>query len=57
MAARVIGNDVTVSIAGQSGNFQLDVMRCVIAYNSLQSLELLSVGGRNLAMHVLRDYT
>jgi fumarate hydratase class II len=49
MAAQVIGNDLTVTIAGQSGNFQLNVMLPVIAYNLLQSLELLSIGCRNLA--------
>jgi fumarate hydratase class II len=54
MAAQVIGNDVTITIAGQSGNFQLNVMLPVIAYNLLQSLELLSIGSRNLATHALR---
>lgn len=41
-AAQVMGNDVTVGIAGQSGNFQLNVMLPVIAYNLLQSIELMS---------------
>jgi len=31
--AQVIGNDVTVAVAGQSGAFQLNVMLPVIAYN------------------------
>ncbi|MCZ6486458.1 MAG: class II fumarate hydratase [Acidobacteria bacterium] len=44
IAAQVIGNDVTISIAGQSGNFELNVMKTVIAYNLLQSIELLSNG-------------
>jgi fumarate hydratase class II len=54
MAAQVIGNDLTVTIAGQSGNFQLNVMLPVIAYNLLQSMELLSIGCRNLADNALR---
>ncbi|MCZ6877899.1 MAG: class II fumarate hydratase [Acidobacteria bacterium] len=44
IAAQVIGNDVTISIAGQSGNFELNVMKTVIAYNLLQSIDLLSNG-------------
>jgi fumarate hydratase class II len=57
MAAQVIGNDATVTIAGQSGNFQLNVMLPVIAYNLLQSLELLAIGSRNLAEHALAGFT
>jgi fumarate hydratase class II len=53
MAAQVIGNDLTITIAGQSGNFQLNVMLPVIAYNLVQSLELLSIGCRNLADNAL----
>lgn len=41
VAAQVIGNDTTITIAGQSGAFQLNVMLPVIAYNILQSIELL----------------
>ena len=56
IAAQVIGNDATITIAGQSGNFQLNVMLPVIAYNLLQSLELLGIGCRNLADHALADF-
>ncbi len=42
VCAQVMGNDVTVAIGGQSGNFQLNVMLPVIAYNLLQSLTLLA---------------
>jgi Fumarase len=49
VAAQVMGNDVTVGIAGQSGNFQLNVMLPVIAYNLLQSIELLAGAARTLA--------
>lgn len=41
VAAQVIGNDATITIAGQSGTFQLNVMLPVIAYNILQSIEIL----------------
>jgi fumarate hydratase class II len=49
VCAQVIGNDNTITIAGQSGNFQLNVMLPVIAYNLLQSIELLSNAARQLA--------
>ena len=42
VAAQVIGNDATIAIAGQSGNFQLNVMLPVATYNLLQSIELLA---------------
>ncbi len=49
VAAQVIGNDTTITIAGQSGNFQLNVMLPVIALNLLQSIELLANVARLLA--------
>jgi fumarate hydratase class II len=42
VAAQVIGNDMTITIAGQSGNFQLNVMLPVVAYNLLESIRLLA---------------
>jgi fumarate hydratase class II len=57
IAAQVIGNDVAITLAGQSGNFQLNVMLPLIAHNLLQSLELLSIGSRNLADHALAGFT
>jgi fumarate hydratase class II len=42
VAAQVIGNDATITIAGQSGNFQLNVMLPLVAYNLLQSIGILS---------------
>lgn len=42
VAAQVIGNDTTVTIGGQSSNFELNVMLPVIAANLLESIELLS---------------
>ncbi len=49
VAAQVIGNDATITVAGQSGAFQLNVMLPVIAYNLLQSIELLANVSRLLA--------
>lgn len=42
VAAQVIGNDGTITVAGQSGLFQLNVMLPVVAYNILQSIEILA---------------
>jgi fumarate hydratase class II len=49
VCAQVIGNDVTITVAGQSGNFQLNVMLPVIAHNLLQSIGLLANVSRALA--------
>jgi fumarate hydratase class II len=57
IAAQVIGNDATITIAGQSGNFQLNVMLPVIAYNLLQSLQLLGIACGNLADNALAGFT
>ena len=48
VAAQVMGNDATITIAGQSGNFELNVMLPLIAYNLLQSIELLANACTNL---------
>jgi fumarate hydratase, class II len=42
VAAQVIGNDATITLCGQGGNFQLNTMMPVMAYNVLQSISLLS---------------
>ncbi|HEY9758031.1 MAG TPA: class II fumarate hydratase [Oculatellaceae cyanobacterium] len=47
VAAQVIGNDATITIAGQSGNFELNVMQPVAAYNLLQSINLLATVSDN----------
>lgn len=41
VVAQVMGNDTTINIAGASGNFELNVFMPVIAYNLLQSIQLL----------------
>lgn len=49
VAAQVMGNDVTIAVAGQSGNFQLNVMLPLVAFNLLQSAGLLASACRVLA--------
>ncbi len=56
-AAQVMGNDTTVTVAGQSGNFQLNVMLPVIAHNVLQSIELLGNTARLLADRAIAGFT
>ena len=43
VSADVIGNDTSITVAAQAGNFQLNVMLPVIAYNLLKSINLLQV--------------
>lgn len=54
--AQVIGNDATVTIAGQSGNFQLNVMLPVIAYNVLQSIHILGTTSKQLAHTAIKGF-
>jgi len=42
VVAQVMGNDVTINMAGASGNFELNVFMPVIGYNLLQSIRLLA---------------
>jgi fumarate hydratase, class II len=49
VAAQVIGNDATITVGGQAGNFQLNVMLPVIAYNLLQSIQILANISRLMA--------
>jgi fumarate hydratase, class II len=57
VAAQVIGNDATITIAGQSGSFQLNVMLPVIAYNILQSIELIANVSTLLADKAISGFT
>ena len=50
VCAQVIGNDVTVTVGGQAANFELIVMLPVMAYNLLQSIELLATASTNFAV-------
>ncbi|MBP37868.1 MAG: class II fumarate hydratase [Dehalococcoidia bacterium] len=49
VSAQVIGNDATIAIAGQSGNFELNVMMPVAAHNLLESIDLLAAAAQNFA--------
>lgn len=49
VAAQVIGNDMTMTVGGQAGNFELLVMLPVMAYNLLQSIELLANAANNFS--------
>ncbi|PKM18236.1 MAG: aspartate ammonia-lyase [Gammaproteobacteria bacterium HGW-Gammaproteobacteria-15] len=57
ISAQVIGNDTTITLAGQSGNFELNVMLPVIAYNLLQSIELQANGCTALAEQAVKGFT
>ncbi len=57
VCAQVIGNDATITIAGQSGNFQLNVMLPVAAYNLLQSIHILGTASRMLADTAISGFT
>ena len=49
VAAQVIGNDAAITLSGQGGYFELNAMLPVIAYNLLQSIDLLSSAATALA--------
>jgi fumarate hydratase class II len=57
VAAQVIGNDLTVTMGGQSGNFQLNVMLPVVSQNLLQSIELLANASTVLADKAIAGFT
>ncbi|MBO6524985.1 MAG: class II fumarate hydratase [Balneolaceae bacterium] len=49
VCAQVIGNDAAVTVGGQMGNFELNVMLPVVAHNLLESIRILGNAARNLA--------
>ena len=57
VAAQVIGNDATITVAGQSGSFEINVMMPVTAYNLLQSIDLLAAAARNLSRQCISGVT
>ncbi len=57
VCAQVIGNDSTITIAGQSGNFELNVMLPVVAHNLLQSIKILGNAARNEADRSVKNFT
>ena len=54
--ADVIGNDTSITVAGQSGNFQLNVMLPVVAYNLLKSINLLGKAMPLLANKAIKTF-
>jgi fumarate hydratase, class II len=56
VCARVIGNDASITLAGQSGNFQLNVMLPLIAYCLLESIGLLARVCHLLADTAIRPF-
>jgi len=57
VAAEVMGNDVTIAMAGQSGNFQLNVMLPLIGYKLIESIRLLANVTRVLADKAIAGFT
>lgn len=56
VAAQVIGHDAAITIAGQSGNFELNVMLPVVAHNLLASLALLTSSSHLLADKAIASF-
>jgi len=56
-AAQVIGNDATIAFGGSAGSFQLNTMLPLIAYNALQSIEILSNSLQLLADKAISRFT
>ena len=56
VAAQVIGNDSVITVAGQSGNFELNVMLPIIAHNLLSSIELLANSSRLLGDKAIASF-
>tara|TARA_R110000744_G_scaffold79260_11_gene155796 strand:+ start:764 stop:2140 length:1377 start_codon:yes stop_codon:yes gene_type:complete len=52
---QVIGNDTTITLAGQSGNFQLNTMLPLIGHTLIQSIQLLSSSSSALADKVIKN--
>ncbi|MEL7187199.1 MAG: class II fumarate hydratase, partial [Pseudomonadota bacterium] len=57
VCAQVVGNDAAIAMGGQSGNFQLNVMLPVVAYNLLQSIEILANASTCLADKAIAGFT
>jgi fumarate hydratase class II len=57
VCAQVTGNDATITVANQQGNFELNVMLPVIAHNLLQSIALLGNASRLMADKAVEGFT
>jgi fumarate hydratase class II len=57
VCAQVIGNDATITLSAQLGNFELNVMLPIIAYNLLESIDLLASTSNVLADKAIAGFT
>ncbi|MFW6216906.1 MAG: class II fumarate hydratase [Desulfohalobiaceae bacterium] len=57
IAAKVQGNDASISLGGQGGQFELNTMLPLIAHDLLQSIELLALGSENFAHKCVQGIT
>ncbi len=57
ISAQVMGNDVTINIAGSSGNFELNTYKPVLIYNILQSINLLADGTHSFCENCVKGIT
>jgi fumarate hydratase class II len=57
IGAQVVGYDAAITSAGQSGNFQLNVMLPLVAYDLLHGIALLAAGSRALADRAIAGFT
>jgi fumarate hydratase, class II len=54
VSAQVIGNDAAITLGGQAGNFELNVMLPLMVYNLIQSIQLLAGAARTLGEKCIR---
>jgi fumarate hydratase, class II len=57
VCAQVIGNDATIAFGGAAGNFEINLMMPVVAYNLIDEIELLGTSAANLAKQAVRGLT
>lgn len=57
VCVQVIGNDAAITVAGQAGNFELNVMLPVVAHNLLESIKILGNAVQNLSDRSVKNFT
>lgn len=57
ICAQVMGGHTTITIAGQSGNFEINVMMPIVAYNLLHAISLLTAAARNFSEQCIKGLT
>ncbi len=57
VAAQIMGNHTAITVGAQSGNFQLNVMLPMVAYNLLQSIEIATSASIQLADLAIKGFT